>query len=271
MSRYAQRFQALHQQHQKGFIPFTLLGWPDEETCQRILKTMIESKPACLELGLPFSDPVADGPVIQEAVSDTLARGFKMKEGFELIRYARSLDSEIPIGLLIYYNTLLAQGTETFFSTLKDLKVDGVLIADLPPEMAHEVSEQAKRYEIDLIFIVSPLTSSERLARFTEMAGGFFYVVSRLGITGTEERYDHELSHLLTRLKQDSSLPAYVGFGISKPEQVKAMLEQGADGTITGSRILQLVKETPPERLEPMLKAYLESMIQVGAPSQVPG
>lgn len=258
INRYQKKFSALQLAGEKGFIPFTLLGWPTMEQSRLIVEQLIAAKPAALELGLPFSDPVADGSTIQQAVSETLATGFKIPQAFELIAYARTLDADIPIGLLVYYNTVLAQGLENFFSQAKQSGVDAVLIADLPPEMAEEVKPIADAMGISLVFIVSPLTKPERLTQLAKVAGAFFYVVSRLGITGSQAVYDENLPTLMTMLREHSTLPLYVGFGISTPEQAQTMINIGADGYITGSKIIEIVRE------QGDLPAYLQAMVQVG-------
>lgn len=242
-SRYQARFESLRQKGQKAFIPFTVLGWPNAESSFDIIRTMIESGASALELGLAFSDPVSDGPIIQAAATETLAQGFKVKDAFTLIQKVRVLDGEIPIGLMLYYNMLLARGIETFFAEMAELGVDGLLVVDLPPETAGEVSRIATRHGIDLIFIVSPLTSTERLKAIDAYAGGFLYIVSRLGITGTEERYDTELQSLIEKVKQNSRLPVCVGFGISNPENAQKMYALGADGVVMGSRIIQVFQQ----------------------------
>lgn len=255
-SRFNTRFNALKQAGQKAFIPFTLLGWPDVEGCKATLATMIAAKPAALELGLPFSDPVADGSTIQHAVTEALEGGYRFEHGLDCLRYARSLDAEIPIGILCYYNSVLACGEANFFQLLKDAGADACLIADLPPEAAEEVKPYAEAAGIELIFIVSPLTSPERFQTFAKHAGAFIYVVSRLGITGAEAVYDDRLANLMAGLREHTTLPLCVGFGVSTPEDVKHMKQQGADGVITGSRIIQLVREKGD------LPAYLASMIE---------
>jgi tryptophan synthase alpha chain len=257
-TRYAQAFERLKANNEKGFIPFTLLGWKDIDSCKAILKQLVECKPAALELGLPFSDPVADGSTIQQAVTETLATGFKIPQAFELVAYARSLDADVPIGLLVYYNTVLAQGIERFFAQAKQAGADAVLIADLPPEMAYEVKPFADLAGIELVFIVSPLTKPERVQQLATVAGAFFYVVSRLGITGSHATYDEKLPATLQMLRSVSNLPLYVGFGISTPQQAQTMIELGVDGFITGSRIIELVKQGGD------LPAYLASMVQAG-------
>jgi tryptophan synthase alpha chain len=261
MSRFATRFQALKEANKKAFIPFTLLGYPTLEDSKKILKTLVDAKPAALELGFPFSDPVADGAVIQSAVTETLANGYTLEDGFEAIAYARGLDAEIPIGVLVYYNTVLSQGEDTFFARLKEAGADACLIADLPPENAEEVKPFADAHGIELIFIVSPLTSADRFQSFAQYAGAFLYVVSRLGITGTEERYDSRLEELIARIREHTNLPLCVGFGISKPEHIEAMKALGFDGMITGSRILQVAQEESQGGTS--LQDYLASMLAV--------
>jgi tryptophan synthase alpha chain len=261
-NRYAKRFAQLKQQGQHAFIPFTILGWPNREKSLEIIEAMLAGGATMLELGLAFSDPAADGPIIQEADTETLQAGFKVKDALALIKTVRTKNNEIPIGLLVYYNMVLARGAERFFQELSDAGVDGVLIADLPPEAANEVIEPAKKYGIDLIFIVSPLTSDERLGQIVSMGGGFLYIVSRLGITGTEERYDEQLENLLKRVKSKTLLPACVGFGISTPEQAQRMLQLGADGVITGSKVIQLVRERQNKSIQDVIQPFVASMAQ---------
>jgi tryptophan synthase alpha chain len=260
-NRYDARFQALRSQGGKAFIPFTLLGWPDRETSLQIIKAMIDSGASALELGLAFSDPVVDGPIIQEAAMETLAAGFTVDDALALLGDVRKLDAEIPIGLLVYYNLVLSRGIEQCFADLARAGVDGVLIPDLPPERAEEVLPAAQRHGIHLIYILSPLTDTERLAAINRHAGGFLYVLSRLGITGTEERYDDTLKTMLSQARTQTSLPLCVGFGVSTPEQARTMIAAGADGAITGSRIIQLIRQSSPEKRTHELEQYLKSMV----------
>jgi tryptophan synthase alpha chain len=259
--RYSARFSQLRQQGKKAFIPFTLLGWPDRSRSLEIIKLMIDSGASALELGWAFSDPIADGPVIQRAAFETLAMGFKVSDALEMISQVRRIDSEIPVGLLVYYNMVLALGVEAFFSKAREVGVDGVLVADVPPESADEITPAASEYGIAPLFIVSPLTSEDRLDAILRHASGFLYAVSRLGITGTEERYDEQLKAMIDRVHERAALPLCVGFGISTPEQAKAMLAMGADGVITGSRIIELVESAGAASIETILGPYLQSMV----------
>jgi tryptophan synthase alpha chain len=260
--RYAKRFAQLKAQGKHAFIPFTILGWPTREKSLEIIDAMLEGGATMLELGLAFSDPAADGPIIQQADVETLATGFKVKDALTLIKAVRQKDADIPIGLLVYYNMVLAKGPERFFQQLAEAGADGVLIADLPPELAEEVLPAAQKAGIDLIFIVSPLTSNERLEKIAAMAGGFLYVVSRLGITGTEARYDTHLKTLLARIKAITPLPACVGFGISTPEQATNMIQLGADGAITGSKVIQIIRDNPNQPINTVLAPYIRTMAE---------
>lgn len=263
--RYTKRFSTLLEQGKRIFIPFTLLGWPNLDQSWEIIQTMIDAGVSALELGIPFSDPMADGPIIQQAGLEALENGFRVEDGFDLLKKTRDYNAEIPIGLLVYYNLILARGIEPFFKKLAELQVDGVLIADLPPESMHEVAPIAQKHGIQLILIASPLTSEERLIKIKEAAGGFLYVVSRLGITGTEERYDTELQSLITRLKSSIKLPICIGFGISTAEQAKGMVALGADGVITGSRIIQLIQDNKdaPAKSKEALANFLKQMVSI--------
>ncbi|RTL37539.1 MAG: tryptophan synthase subunit alpha [Candidatus Melainabacteria bacterium] len=244
--RYERRFEKLKTENVKAFMPFTVLGWPNKEKSLAIIKTMIESGASALELGFPFSDPVADGPVIAKAAFDTLESGFKTADAFFLISEVRKIDGEIPIGILVYYNNILAFGVEAFFQQAKVAGIDGVLIADLPVESADEVLPIAKANDVDLIFIVSPVTTEERLAKIATNAGGFIYLVSRLGVTGTDKSANNlsNLKSLIGRLKSQSPLPICAGFGVSNKQTATALLEVGVDGVIVGSRVIEVVNQS---------------------------
>lgn len=264
VSRYAALFERLEINHQKAFIPFTVLGYPDRETSLAVLKTLVDSGVSALELGFAFSDPMADGPIIQHAAKQTLETGFNVNQALELIQEIRDYAPELPIGLLVYYNMVLARGIEKFFADVANAGVDGVLIADLPPESMDEVAPAAKENAVDLIHIVSPLTTDVRLKTIAKHASGFLYVVSRVGITGVEERFDVQLSSMMQRIQSQVNLPLCVGFGISKPEHAQQMIEAGADGVITGSRVIQLIQDTSDSqaRLD-AIQAFATSMVKV--------
>lgn len=245
-------------------MPFTVLGWPDEETSFNIIKTMIESDASALELGIAFSDPVADGPIIQAAAHKVIESGYTVNQALDLVARVRKYNDEIPIGLLVYYNHIMAMGVERFFARAEECGVDGVLVADLPAESSDEVVSIATSNNISSIFIVSPLTRQERLEKIVKHACGFIYLVSRLGVTGTDERdasRDTRLTALISSIKKATELPVLAGFGISTPAHAERMMASGADGVITGSRIVDLVAKADPTKMEAELSAYLKSMV----------
>lgn len=257
-TRYDKRFAELKAAGTEAFIPFTLLGWPNEDRSFEIIRTLIDAGASALELGFAFSDPVADGPIIQAAAFETIEAGFRLSDAFALLKRVREYDSNIPIGLLLYFNTVLSQGIEQFFARAAAAGVDSILIADLPAECAGEIEDAAAKHGIAPVFIISPLTSQQRLQQIAKVARGYLYVVSRLGITGVHESFDAELGRLLKEAKKISRLPLCVGFGVSTPQQAKLMIEQGADGVITGSRIIQLMRES--DNLS-QLSAYVKEMM----------
>ncbi|MGQ9898439.1 MAG: tryptophan synthase subunit alpha [Acidobacteriota bacterium] len=259
LNRYDARFTALRQAGRKAFIPFTVLGFPDQTRCLASIKAMLAAGVSALELGIAFSDPIADGPVIQQATHEVLASGFSVHDALALVAQVRQQDAAIPIGLLVYHNIVAARGTERFFADVRAAGADGVLVADLPPEMAAEAAAAAKANDIALIFMVSPLTDAARLRRIALLATGFLYVVSRLGITGSQTHFDDELRETLTRTRAAVHLPLCVGFGVSTPEAAQHMVALGADGVITGSRMIEIIR-TAGDMLEAAVEQFCYAM-----------
>jgi tryptophan synthase alpha chain len=260
-SRYEKRFAAVSAKKGKTFMPFTVLGWPDRQASLALIKQMIDSGASALELGFAFSDPVADGPLIQKADFDTLASGFTVDMGLELIAEIRAYDNEIPIGVLIYYNLILAHGPEKFFQDAKAAGIDGILVADLPIDSAAELTPHAQANDIAQIFLVSPVTADQRLDLITAKASGFIYLLSRLGVTGTAARSatsDQSLSALVKRIKARTGVPIIAGFGVSSPSDAEVMFAAGCDGVISGSKIIELAARPDGiAQLEQFYKAML--------------
>lgn len=224
-----------------AFITFIVAGDPDTTTCIDVAKQLIDSGADILELGMPFSDPVADGPTIQKADERTLSRGMTPDLLFEIIRMIR-LYSEVPIVILTYYNIVLQRGIERFYHEAKLAGIDGILIVDMPPEESREVVSTAKNYGLDQIFLVAETTSNRRLNLILSHASGFLYLVSTLGVTGTREELSQNVFQLIRHVRQETSLPLAVGFGISKPTHVKSLKESGVDGIIVGSAIVDIIE-----------------------------
>jgi tryptophan synthase alpha chain len=227
---------------------------------------MIKSGATALELGFAFSDPIADGPILQAAAFETISSGFSVNDAFALLKEVRALDNNIPIGILVYFNTVLAKGIENFFASTKEAGVDGVLIADLPAESANEVLPAAKKAGVDLIFLISPVTPGQRLTKIISQASGFLYLISRLGVTGTESRSrqkDLSLKNRIDEIRQQTKLPICAGFGISSPTDAQSMFDVGADGVITGSQVIKIVQTNNFETALEELDKYYATMLAV--------
>lgn len=233
-------------------MPFTVIGDPDLKTSLEIVRTFAESGAHSIELGFPFSDPAADGPTIQAADTRALNAGVTTSNVLTFLKNCRTFTDK-PIGLLSYYNPILQYGVERFYKEAARAGLTSLLIADLPLEESKESLIYAKRYGINPIFIVSALTSPQRLKQILLHASGFLYVVSKPGITGIQKTIDPETLATLRHLKKQTSLPLHVGFGISTSEHVKAVLKAGADCAIVGSALVKTIEnnlKTPSKMLK---------------------
>ena len=239
---YAQMFNGLKKENEGAFIPFVVAGDPDFETSLDIVRTFVDSGADALEIGFAFSDPVADGPTVQTADLRALNSGITTEYGFEFIRRIREFTS-IPIGILVYYNLIYKMGVDEFYRKAKESGVNGVLSADLPPEEAEDAVAAARKYDVDQIFMVAQTTSNERLNAISKMNSGFLYVVAVMGVTGARSDLKLSTVELVERVKRHSDLPIAVGFGISKAEHVKEVLNAGSNGAIVASAILNVITD----------------------------
>jgi tryptophan synthase alpha chain len=242
MNRYEQTFARLREKGEIGFIPFAVAGDPDLETSEKILRAYIAGGADILEIGYPFSDPVADGPVNQRASQRAIAAGMNHDNFFELIRRIRAV-SDIPIGLLGYTNTLLHLGCKRFCERAAEAGIDSLLFADLPPEEAADLRKSMAATGLGSVFIVSELTPPDRMKMIVGQVNAFVYVVSRLGATGVDTELNTDVAATLRRLKKVTKLPLAVGFGISTPAHVAAMRKAGADAAIVGSALVAVIEE----------------------------
>ena len=236
MGRIADAFTALKQQGKKGIIPFITAGDPDLATTEQLLVTLSRAGATLIELGVPFSDPMADGPVIQRASERALKHGFGFQEILNTAARARE-QIDTPIILFSYYNPLLQFGVKRVAQAVKDAGLDGVLVTDLTPEESGEFETELRAAGLDMIFLVAPTSTDERLRLVAEHASGFIYAVSRAGVTGTRESVSVEAEKLVNRMRQFSSLPIAVGFGISNAMQV-ADVQRYADAVVVGSALV---------------------------------
>lgn len=226
----------------RKLIAFIVAGDPAFEESIKIAEQVIEAGADVLELGLPFSDPVADGPTIQEAGLRALSAGMNTDRYFELAGKIRER-YDTPLVCLTYYNMVLQYGLERFAKSCKSAGIEGLILPDLPIEEAGPILKQLRRYGVDFIFLVAETTTGERLDRIASKASGFIYVVALLGTTGARAELDPRLEGLISRIRKRTRLPLAVGFGISTPEHVKQVLSFGADAAIVGSGIVRRIAE----------------------------
>lgn len=236
MSRITAKFKELESEGRKAFIPYLTAGDPDLETTAALIVELERSGADIIELGVPFSDPMADGPVIQRASERALKRNVSARDCLNLVRRVRE-QSEIPIMLFSYLNPLLALGQDSIADELVSAGIDGVLGTDLVPEEAAEFVEPIRAAGIDTIFLVAPTSTDERIKRVCEASSGFVYAVSRAGVTGVRQSMSDTANRLVERVRRFTALPIAVGFGISTPEHV-AEVWRHADGAVVGSRIV---------------------------------
>ena len=225
----------------KAFIPFITCGDPDLETTAKIVRAMEKNGADLIELGIPFSDPTAEGPVIQEANIRALAAGTTTDKVFDMVKALRSGDDKVkvPMVFMTYANVVFSYGAEKFISTCANIGIDGLILPDIPYEEKGEFVEITRRYGLDLVSLIAP-TSEGRITKIASEAEGFIYVVSSLGVTGVRSRITTDIGSVCSAIKASSSVPCAIGFGISTPEQARDMA-QYADGVIVGSAIVKLI------------------------------
>lgn len=224
----------------KAFIAFITCGDPDLETTAAAVRAAAENGADLIELGIPFSDPTAEGPVIQAANIRALAGGVTTDRIFDFVRELRR-DVKIPMVFMTYANVVFSYGSERFISTCSEVGMDGLILPDLPFEEREEFLPECRKYGIDLISLIAP-TSEGRVAMIAREAEGFLYLVSSLGVTGVRNEIETDLASMVQRVRQNTDVPCAIGFGISTPEQAKQMAGL-SDGVIVGSAIVRLLKE----------------------------
>lgn len=224
----------------KAFIPFITCGDPDLETTAAAVKAMVENGADLIELGIPFSDPTAEGPVIQGANIRALSGGITTDKIFEFVKELRR-DVTIPMVFMTYANVVFSYGAERFISTCKDIGIDGLILPDLPYEEKEEFLPICHKYGVNLVSLIAP-TSENRIAMIAKEAEGFLYIVSSLGVTSTRSEIKTDLASIVKVVRQNTSIPCAIGFGISTPQQAKKMADI-SDGAIVGSAIIKLIEK----------------------------
>jgi tryptophan synthase alpha chain len=239
-TRIAARFAELKKQKRPAFITFVTAGDPDLDTCAKLLAGLPKAGVDIIEIGMPFSDPMADGPAIQVANLRAFEAGITLPKIFDLVHGFRKQDNETPIVLMGYFNPIYCYGSEKFLREAKEAGVDGLIIVDTPPEEDSELCEPALKAGLNFIRLVTPTTDAKRLPVVLKNASGFLYYVSVTGITGTKEASIAPVQKAIEILRKSTELPAVVGFGINTPEQARAM-GRVADGVVVGSAIVNRI------------------------------
>ncbi len=268
MSRIARAFAQAQTDNRTAFVAYLCAGDPDLETSLLACRTVIENGVDVLELGVPFSDPLADGLTNQLAAQRALANGMTRDKCFELVRRIREF-SEVPIVFYTYYNLVFAHGLETYIAEAKAAGVDGILTLDLPPEESGELASVCAKHGVETVFIVAPTTPDARIATIAKATTGFIYYVSREGVTGVRKESATNIPEAMERIKSRTKLPVVVGFGISSREQVSA-IAPFADGVVVGSALVNSIRDNlgKPEKIATTLGGVMTDLV-AGTPRSV--
>lgn len=255
MSRLHAAFDRARAQNRAAFVAYLCAGDPDFDTSLAACRTLVQNGVDVLELGVPFSDPLADGLTNQLAAQRALASGMTAARVFELVRRLRAF-SDVPVVFYTYYNLVFTNGVETYVAAAKAAGVDGLLTLDLPPEEAGEVTAACRQHGLDTVFIVAPTTPDARIARIAQAATGFIYYVSREGVTGVRDQVAGNIPEAVKRIRAHTPLPVAVGFGISNRAQV-AQVAAHADGVVVGSALVNCIRDHlgAPDRMATRLGA----------------
>ena len=258
-TRIAARFAALKAKKQSGLVTFITAGDPDAETCAKILAGLPNAGADIIELGMPFSDPMADGPAIQAANLRALNGGTNLAKVLELARGFRKSDNETPLVLMGYFNPIFRYGVEKFLKEAKAAGVDGLIIVDLPPEEDHEMAEPTAEAGINFIRLVTPTSDAKRLPVILKNAGGFLYYVSVAGITGSKKASAETVKKALEQVRKQTKLPVAVGFGISTSDEART-IAAFSDAVVVGSAIVNRIAENIDENGKPK-KSLIDNVL----------
>ena len=261
-NRFEERFKLLKEKKEGAFFPFVTVCDPDFDTSLEILKTLLKGGADGLELGFPFSDPCADGPVIQKADKRALSSGATTDDFFLVIKKLRALDNLIPISILVYANVVVARGIDKFYKDAAEAGIDAVLVPDIPVNMLNtsdDFEKSAQKYGVDTVLIAPPNADDELLENIAKHSKGYTYILSRYGITGTENTFGKPV-RVIQKIEELHGATPVLGFGISTPEHVKKALEIGAKGVIAGSACVKIIEDNLHGL--PLLYARLESYVK---------
>jgi tryptophan synthase alpha chain len=267
MTSISQRFQSLRSNNQCALIPFVTAGDPDLETTRQALRILDRNGADFIELGVPYSDPLADGPVIQAAATRALQKGTKLEHVLEIVAQ-ESPNLQAPIILFTYYNPILNRGVRSFLAQIADVGAKGLVVPDLPLEEAEDLINTAAEFGIEVILLVAPTSSKERIEAIAKFSQGFIYLVSVTGVTGVRSQLQDRVKTLLNEMRTITDKPISLGFGISGSEQARQAMDWGADGVIVGSAFVQrLANGTPAEGLQAIEQLSQELKAAIARPS----
>ena len=263
-ARLSDLFARTSAEGRPALIAFVPGGWPEPDATPAIVHALIEGGADAVELGIPFSDPLADGPTNQAAYQQALEHGVTPGDVLAAVRACRAGGVSAPLLLMGYFNPLLAEGLAEFLGAAADAGVDGLIVVDLPVEEAAELAEPARATGLDVVYLLAPTSTDERIAAVTERGSGFIYCVSVTGVTSARAQLSEELPAFVARVRERTDLPLAVGFGISRREHV---VEVGriADGAVVGSALVQAIAEAPRERRAQVAQALMEDLSGRGA------
>jgi len=250
MSRIKEKFSELKSKKEKALVSYIMVGYPSESATLSAIRGLVKGGADIIELGFPFSDPIADGPVIQKASTGSLNNGIKIEKFFKLVKKIRS-ETNIPLILMTYTNILYKQGYQKFIKTAKNAGIDGLILPDMAIEESKGYLLAAKKQKMDTIFLVSPNTQKNRLSKIAKATSGFLYMVAVFGTTGIQTKiHQYTIDALKSTKRTVKNVPVGVGFGISNEKDVKKYVSVGADAVIVGSANIKIMENTPKSKLE---------------------
>ena len=260
MSKIKEKFAELGEKNQKALIAYIMTGFPNEKATLTVVRGLVRGGIDIIELGFPFSDPLADGPVIQNASTISLDKGTKIKKFFETVKKIRK-ETNIPLILMTYTNILYNKGYDKFIKDARNAGIDGFILPDMSIEESNEYLKAAKN-QTDTIFLISPNTSTKRINQIAKASTGFLYLVAVYGTTGVKTGIKGYTIKAIKHVKKQTKgkIPVGVGFGVSTPDDVKKYVKAGADAVIVGSAFLKLIEKTPHEKLESKIARYTKSL-----------
>jgi len=261
MSKIQDKFKELKSKNEKALISYIMTGFPNENTTLSIVKGLVKGGADIIELGFPFSDPIADGPVIQNASTVSLNKGAKIEKFFRLVKKIRKA-TDVPLVLMTYTNVLYTHGYTKFMSRAKSAGIDGLILPDMSIEESDEYLKSAKKNNLDTIFLVSPNTKNERLKKIARVSSGFLYLVAVFGTTGVQTKIHKYTIDAIKNTKKivGKNLPVGIGFGISTSADVKKYISAGVDAVIVGSANLKIIESTPSSKLENSIALYTKKL-----------